>query len=154
MKVVYTFRRNQDGEILAIPGGSYKDAADAGSLRKALLFALLWAVGSKAGQLDTADKAEYLDGFLYPDGDAPVDLRFARSSNKDEVTAVVEEDCNLEETAKELFRFADTYRQKIYLNLDFMEKVIECDMMAGDYLRRLDEKEGSHGRYQKFYLMR
>ena len=151
MKIVYTFRRNPDGEILAIPGGGYRDACDAGSLRKALLFALLWAVGSKAGQLDTSDKTEYLDGFLYPDGIAPGDSRFVRSSNKDEVTAVVDENCNLEQTARELFAVMDTYRSRIALNLEFLGKVIECDMRAGEYLRRKDEKDNRLGRYQKFY---
>lgn len=154
LKELYTCKRNRSGKISIIPGGSYKDACDAGSLRKAVLFAVLWALGSRAGQLDTADKSEFLDGLLYPDGDAPEDPFFGRSVHNQEVTIVVDTGCDLEAEAENAFRFLDAYRQRILVNSEFLVGLMECAISAGDYLRQRDEAEGCLGRYEKFYNIR
>ena len=154
MKELYTFKRSKNGEISINPGGSYKDACDAGSLRKAVLFAVLWALGSRAGQLDTADKSEFLDDLLFPDGDAPVDYSFGRSVHNEEATVVVDEGCDLEAEAKDVFSFMDAYRSRILVNFEFLASLVECEMSAGVFLRKKDEVEGCVGRYEKFYNIR
>lgn len=154
LKELYTFKRSKNGEIKIHAGGSYKDACDAGSLRKAVLFAVLWALGSRAGQLDTADKSEFLDDLLFPDEDAPCNEFFGRSVHNQEATMVVDAGCDLEAAAQDAFRFLDTYRQRILVNSEFLVGLMECAMSAGEYLRKKDEMEGCVGRYEKFYNVR
>lgn len=154
LKELYTFKRSRNGEIGIAPGGSYKDACDAGSLRKADLFAILWALGSRGGQLDTADKSEFLDDLLFPDGDAPGDPCFARSVHNREATVLVDPGCDLDTKAKEIFSFLDAYRARILVNFEFLVGLMECEMSAGEFLRRKDEVDGCIGRYEKFYNIR
>lgn len=154
LKELYTFKRSKNGEIKIHAGGNYKDACDAGSLRKAVLFAVLWALGSRAGQLDTADKSEFLDDLLFPDGDAPVDNSFGRSVHNEEANILVDDGSDLGAESIEAFRFMDKYRSRILANLEFLGTLVECEMSAGDFLRQKDELDGCVGRYEKFYNIR
>lgn len=151
LKEIYTFKRSKNGEISINPGWSYKDACDAGSLRKAVLFAMLWALGSRAGQLDTADISEFLNGILFPAVDAPEYKAFLRSVHNEEATVVVDEGCDLEAEVKDVFSFMDTYRSRILVDFEFLASLVECEMSAGAFLRKKDEVEGCVGRYEKFY---
>ena len=111
----YTFTRNADGTIIINEQWPPVDIAPATSLSRAALFALNWATGGCAGQLDAEDIYSFLDPAIHgsyrgvPDG-------FVNSPDINTALMVFEHkpsEVELRTKADQVFAFIDTYRHSI-----------------------------------------
>ncbi len=128
----YTFTRNADGTIIINEKWPPVDIAPATSLSRAALFALNWATGGCAGQLDTEDIFSFLDHAIHgsyrgvPDG-------FVNSPDLNTVLMVFEQNPSEEELrnkADQVFAFIDTYRQAILNNQTSIEILVNGEVLV------------------------
>lgn len=111
----FTFTKTTDGYTVVKNGWPSVDIAPATSLSRAALFALNWATGGCAGQLDTEDIFSFLDPAIHgsyhgvPDG-------FVNSPDINTALMVFEHkpsEVELRTKADQVFAFIDTYRHSI-----------------------------------------
>lgn len=128
----FTFARTPEGNISILNSWPPVDIEPASSLPRAALFALNWANGGYAGQLDSEDICSYLDTALrgsnrgIPDG-------FVNSPNNNLALAVYERKIpkdDLRKSAEIIFDFIDTYRQKILVNHSLLENIVNGEVPA------------------------
>lgn len=111
----YTFTRNADGTIIINEKWPPVDIAPATSLSRAALFALNWATGGCAGQLDTEDINQFLSALLF-DSLPETPEGFVNSPDINTALMVFEHkpsEVELRTKADQVFAFIDTYRHSI-----------------------------------------
>lgn len=121
----YTFTRNADGAILIDKGWPQVDMESATSFRRAILFALNWAEGGYAGQLDAADIHSYLDT-LFRNSYHNTPEGFVNSPHYNTALVLYKTpltDGELMNKAKQIFAFIDTYKNAISRNDTILEGI-------------------------------
>lgn len=121
----YTFTRNADGIIIINEKWPPVDIAPATSLSRAALFALNWATGGCAGQLDTEDINQFLSALLF-DSLPETPEGFVNSPDINTALMVYEHkpsEVKLRTKANRVFAFVDTYKQKILENRSLLENL-------------------------------